>query len=651
MSLSIDTILPTVAITSDVASLGTGDTAPLSFTLSESSSDFTESDLSISGGALSQWTALSGTAYTATFTPAANSTSNGVISVSNAKFSDAAGNANNDGADADNSVSLSIDTVRPTIAITDDDADDALSAGDSTTLTFTLSESSSDFAKTDVAVSGGSLSNFSGAGTTYTATFTPSAKSTANGVISVDSGAFSEYSGNTNSDGSETNNSLTLNIDSLRPTIAISSSVSSLSAGDTATLSFSLSETSSDFGASDISVSGGSLSNFSGSGTSYSAVFTPTENSNTDGVICVASSTFSDAAENSNVDGGDANNTVNLSIDTLRPTIEISSEVESLSRSDSTSITFNLSEAVSDFDASDVSVSGGTLSNWASSNDTSYSTTFTPDANGTGTAEISVASSKFSDSSGNTNNDGGDDDNTVSISILNPSPSPSPGPTPTPTPTPAPKPTPTPAPTPDPPATPREVSTPPSPAKAKQQPPDSSLIIDASIIGKQRGKTTYQVNRDIDGCQALLNLDNQRTGNDQELTGEKLRYSILQGNQKKLFSISPTGVLSFNGKASAFKKSKQFLPITIGITSSKRLQPITTDLTVVLPGTGAQTKSCDAKAFKPQADGYRMLEGPVMTRPRTMDLHGAAWGLETTISMVERPMTRCSEARAMTSSG
>ena len=150
------------------------------------------------------------------------------------------------------------------------------------------------------------------------------------------------------------------------------------------------------------------------------------------------------------------------------------------------------------------------------------------------------------------------------------------------------------------------MSTPPSPAKAKQQPPDSSLIIDASIIGKQRGKT-YQVNRDIDGCQALLNLDNQRTGNDQELTGEKLRYSILQGNQKKLFSISPSGVLSFNGKASAFKKSKQFLPITIGITSSKRLQPITTDLTVVLPGTGS--KSCDAKAFKPQADGYGMLGG------------------------------------------
>ena len=103
------------------------------------------------------------------------------------------------------------------------------------------------------------------------------------------------------------------------PTIAISSDLSSLKSGDNAILSFVLSEPSSDFNRSDISVSGGSLSNFSGSGSSYSATFTPNANSNNNAVIYVASSAFSDAAGNTNNDGSDDNNSVNLSIDTTLP--------------------------------------------------------------------------------------------------------------------------------------------------------------------------------------------------------------------------------------------------------------------------------------------------------------------------------------------
>jgi hypothetical protein len=59
---------------------------------------------------------------------------------------------------------------------------------------------------------------------------------------------------------------------------------------------------------SDIAVSGGTLSGFTGSGTSYSATFTPTADSNADSVVSVDSSKFSDAAGNFNTDGGDTNN-------------------------------------------------------------------------------------------------------------------------------------------------------------------------------------------------------------------------------------------------------------------------------------------------------------------------------------------------------
>ena len=54
-------------------------------------------------------------------------------------------------------------------------SDGDTSSDSSLSLTFTTSQSTTNFAAGDVVVSGGTLSNFSGSGTTYTATFTPSA--------------------------------------------------------------------------------------------------------------------------------------------------------------------------------------------------------------------------------------------------------------------------------------------------------------------------------------------------------------------------------------------------------------------------------------------------------------------------------------------
>lgn len=104
---------PNIAITSDKSSLQYGEIATLTFTLSESSTDFAVGDLSISGGSISGFTRSSGTSYTATFTPNANSTTNGVISVASGKFSDAAGNMNADGADTNNTVTITVNTIQP----------------------------------------------------------------------------------------------------------------------------------------------------------------------------------------------------------------------------------------------------------------------------------------------------------------------------------------------------------------------------------------------------------------------------------------------------------------------------------------------------------------------------------------------------------
>ncbi|MHA3959763.1 Ig-like domain-containing protein [Synechococcus sp. LTW-G] len=303
---------PSIALFTSSTSLKAGETATLTFILSDVVVDFTADDLSISGGLVDSF-AGSGSTYTATFIPTANSAANGVISVGNNAFS-SSGIFNEDGDDWNNSITLSIDTVRPSIALSSDLT--SLKAGQTATVYFTLSKSSTDFSASDLSISGGSLSNFSGSGTSYSATFIPNTNSTQDGVISVASGVFSDSAGNTNIDGSESNNFLTLFIDTIRPSIALSSDLTSLKAGQTATVYFTLSKSSTDFSASDLSISGGSLSNFSGSGTSYSATFIPNTNSTQDGVISVASGVFSDSAGNTNIDGSDSNNSLTLSIDT-----------------------------------------------------------------------------------------------------------------------------------------------------------------------------------------------------------------------------------------------------------------------------------------------------------------------------------------------
>ena len=135
-------------------------------------------------------------------------------------------------------------------------------------------------------------------------------------------------------------------LDVIPPTIAVSGSKTSLSSGATATLTFTLSETSTNFVAADITVSGGTISNFSGSGTSYTATFTPAINSTSSGVVTVASGVFTDAAGNANSDGSDANNKVTFSVDTLVPTVSKVSPTSSTVAAVTDNIVITFSESV-----------------------------------------------------------------------------------------------------------------------------------------------------------------------------------------------------------------------------------------------------------------------------------------------------------------
>ena len=438
-----DSTPPTVAVTR--AGTGTvSNSETIYFTLSEASTTFDINDIDVTGGTLSAFAAVATTGtstsgftqYTATFTPTANSSGNAVIGVASDKFTDAASNLNKDtyisgvsGAtqEANNQVVLNFDTtgardtVAPTIAITSDKT--ALTSGDTATITFTLSENSTDFTNADIGVSGGTLSNFQGSGKVYTATFTPNLNSTANGIVSVASSKFSDAAGNLNADGSETNNTVTMStntIDKVPPTIAITSDKTSLIAGETATITFTLSEESADFVATDVTVNGGAIGALTRSSSDpkvYTATFTPTAGVIANSVISVASNKFSDAAGNYNVDGSETNNSISLPTntipgDTTPPTIAISRNGTGTLTSSET-ITFTLSEASDDFSIGDIDVNGGTLSNFspvpttgtAGTGYTQYTATFTPSSGTKGNATIGVASAKFADPAGNNNQD------------------------------------------------------------------------------------------------------------------------------------------------------------------------------------------------------------------------------------------------------
>ena len=94
---------------------------------------------------------------------------------------------------------------------------------------------------------------------------------------------------------------VTATVDTVPPTVTISTNDSSLKIGDVAHLTFTLSEADANFSVNDIVVTGGTLSNFAGSGTSFTADFTPLSKSTTPATVDVAGATFTDAAGNDNL--------------------------------------------------------------------------------------------------------------------------------------------------------------------------------------------------------------------------------------------------------------------------------------------------------------------------------------------------------------
>ncbi|MEQ9923842.1 Ig-like domain-containing protein [Pectobacterium brasiliense] len=399
-NISIDTALPTAAITVSDNALKAGESADVTITFSEAVSGFSNANLSVTDGTLSNVTSTDGgVTWTATFTPNANVTNAGTaIGLTYTGVTDAAGNA---GVGSETSGNISIDTALPTATITV--SDNALKAGESAEVTITFSEAVTGFSNANLSVADGTLSNVASTdgGVTWTATFTPNANVTnASTAIGLTYSGVTDAAGNAGV-GSETSGNIS--IDTTLPTATIAVSDSVLKAGESAEVTITFSEAVTGFSNANLSVADGTLSNVTSTdgGVTWKATFTPNTNvTNVSTAIGLTYTGVIDAAGNAGV-GSETSG--NISIDTALPTATIAVSDNALKAGETAQVTITFSEAVTGFSNANLSVTDGTLSNVTSTDGgVTWTAAFTPNSNVTNAATaIGLSYTGVTDAAGN----------------------------------------------------------------------------------------------------------------------------------------------------------------------------------------------------------------------------------------------------------
>ncbi|MEI7144245.1 Ig-like domain-containing protein [Pectobacterium brasiliense] len=378
-AIVVDGVLPTAAITVSDNALKVGETAQVTITFSEAVTGFSNANLSVADGSLSNVTSTDGgVTWKATFTPNANVTNAGTaIGLTYTGVTDAAGNA---GVGSETSGNISIDTTLPTATIAV--SDNALKAGETAQVTITFSEAVSGFSNANLSVTDGTLSNVTSTdgGVTWTATFTPNANVTNAGTaIGLTYTGVTDAAGNAGV-GSETSGNIS--IDTALPTATITVSDNALKAGESAEVTITFSEAVTGFSNANLLVTDGTLSNVTSTdgGVTWTATFTPNANvTNAGTAIGLNYSGVTDMAGNAGV-GSETSG--NISIDTALPTATIAVSDSALKAGESAEVTITFSEAVSGFSNANLSVADGTLSNVTSTDGgVTWTATFTPNAN------------------------------------------------------------------------------------------------------------------------------------------------------------------------------------------------------------------------------------------------------------------------------
>lgn len=372
-TITYDTTPPSATITPN----GTlTNASPISFQISwtENVSSILSSNIIVTGGSKGALSG-SGASYTLPVTPSGDGPI--TIDIPNGAVTDLAGNAN-----IDSNATVTSNRTAPTVSIT---PSGTTSSASPITFTLTYSKSVTGLSTGGLAVANGTMGTLSGSGTTYTIPVTPSGDGTV--TLSSLTNAGVDSSGNGSVAGSASVTS-----DRTGPSVTVSGPPGSTNASPIP-FTMVLTESVTGFTLSDVTVTNGLATGFSGSGSSYSVNVIPTGN----GVvtITVPANGCTDAYGNNNLLG--SGSTV---YDSTQPSATITPSGTTTNAGQVTA-TITWSKPVAGFIASKVNLTNATAGTFTVISSTVYTVLVTPTADGTVT--VSVPTNACQDAAGNTN--------------------------------------------------------------------------------------------------------------------------------------------------------------------------------------------------------------------------------------------------------
>lgn len=242
-----------------------------------------------------------------------------------------------------------LDNLAPTVSMTSTATDPTNVSPIIVTVTF--SESVTGFALTDIIVTNGTKSNFTGSGSSYTFRITPSAQGTVTADIAGN--VATDATGNSNTAATQ----FSRVYDNVSPTVSITSTASDPTNVSPIPMTVTFSSAVTGFDSSDLDIGNGSFSDFAGTGAVYTFNLIPSGQ----GTVTV------DVAANAAIDGASNGNTVasqfDIVFDTVAPsTTSFVRQTPSGASTNADSLVFRVtfSESVTGVSAADFVRSGTT---------------------------------------------------------------------------------------------------------------------------------------------------------------------------------------------------------------------------------------------------------------------------------------------------
>lgn len=379
LSFISDRTRPTVRLSTTAVSPTNLAAIPVVARFSEAVRGLAAGDVTITGGTISGFTG-SGATYRFNVVPTGNGRV--TVAIGSAVATDFAGNANF----ASNGLSLVTDRTSPAVEVTPLSISPTNLAAISFRIVF--SQRVLGFTSTDVVITNGTISGFSGSGDTYRLQVVPTADGPV--TVRVPAGAANDAAGNDNF----ASNTASVISDRTRPTAVLSTTIVSPTNDAPVPVRLQFSEAVTGFSLSDLSLTNGSASDLTGSGNSYRFLVRPLA----DGVVRVGlpGGVVRDAAGNLNFFA----TPLTIVSDRTRPATVISTSSARPTNADLIPFHIQFSEPVNGFAGNDIAISNGTL-NSISGGGASYDILVSPSADGLVTVNVPAAVAK--DAAGNNN--------------------------------------------------------------------------------------------------------------------------------------------------------------------------------------------------------------------------------------------------------